>query len=75
MSRATERRALPLAEHFVEINRDLDAIYDRLDGHDEGFDAVENKINKILWALMGILLSTTTAAILLALNLAVGNAS
>lgn len=33
--------------------------------------ALDERLGKILWALVGILISTTTASVLLALNLAV----
>lgn len=43
-----------------------------LDKADENLAQMNDRIGKMLWALLGILISTTTAAILLALNLAVG---
>lgn len=42
------------------------------DEHDNVLDQMNERIGKMLWAMVGILVSTTTAAILLALNLAVG---
>lgn len=43
-----------------------------LDKTDENLAQMNDRIGKMLWAMVGILVSTTTAAILLALNLVVG---
>lgn len=40
-----------------------------VDHHDEAIDEMSARLGKILWALIGILISTATASIMLALNL------
>lgn len=42
------------------------------DRFEMGLADLNERMAKVLWALLGILVSTTTAAVLLALNLAVG---
>lgn len=42
-----------------------------LDLHDRELSAFDERLGKMLWTLVGILISTTTAAVLLALNLLV----
>lgn len=64
-SRTSERHGLDVPTRFLLAERDLDE-------HEEEIDAIRAANSKILWALVGILISTTTASILLALNLAVG---
>jgi len=49
---------LVLAEHEIEE-------------HGKDISALQAQLSKVLWALVGILISTSTAAILLALNLVV----
>lgn len=43
-----------------------------VDGHSDAIGALDERLGKILWAVVGILISTSTAALLLALNLVVG---
>ena len=64
VSRQTERKDMEVPAHLILIDKDLD---------DHEFDITElsSRLDKIMWALIGILISTTTAAILLALNLVV----
>ena len=64
VSRQTERKDMEVPTHLILIDKDLD---------DQEFDITElsSRLDKILWALIGILISTTTASILLALNLVV----
>ncbi len=64
VSRQTERKDMEVPTHLILIDKDLD---------DHEFDITElsSRLDKIMWALIGILISTTTAAILLALNLVV----
>lgn len=64
VSRQTERKDMEVPTHLILIDKDLD---------DQEFDITELhiRLDKIMWALIGILISTTTAAILLALNLVV----
>lgn len=64
VSRQTERKDMEVPTHLILIDKDLD---------DQEFDITElsSRLDKIMWALIGILISTTTAAILLALNLVV----
>jgi len=42
-----------------------------VDSHTDDISALDERLGKILWALVGILISTSTAAVLLALNLVV----
>lgn len=42
------------------------------DRADSEIAQMNERMGKMLWAMVGILISTTTAAVLLALNLAVG---
>lgn len=64
VSRQTERKDMEVPTHLILIDKDLD---------DQEFDITElsSRFDKIMWALIGILISTTTASILLALNLVV----
>ena len=64
VSRQTERKDMEVPTHLILIDKDLD---------DHEFDITElsSRLDKIMWALIGILISTTTASILLALNLVV----
>lgn len=64
VSRQTERKDMDVPTHLILIDKDLD---------DQEFDITElsSRFDKIMWALIGILISTTTASILLALNLVV----
>lgn len=64
MGRTEERRGLEAEVRFLLAERDLDD--HATDIHDLG-----ERLGKILWALVGILISTSTAAILLAMNLLV----
>lgn len=64
MSRATERRDMDIPTRLILVDRDLDE-------HEIDIEVLSNRLDKILWALVGILISTSTAAILLALNMAV----
>ncbi len=65
MSRTAERSALDPATRFLLAEKDLD-------DHDVDIVGLNGRLDKILWALVGILISTSTAAVLLALNLVVG---
>lgn len=49
---------------LILVDRDLDE-------HEIDIEVLSSRLDKILWALVGILISTSTAAILLALNMAV----
>lgn len=64
MSRTTERAALDLPTRFLLAEKDLD-------DHAADIGALDERLGKILWALVGILISTSTAAVLLAMNLVV----
>jgi hypothetical protein len=54
---------LPQRLHLVELD---------LDGHDERFEEIMAKLGRLVGIGLGILVSTTTAALLLAANLMVG---
>lgn len=63
MSRTTDRQNLDHPARFMFIEGDMD----RLEG---ALTELNERVSKVLWALLGILMSTTTAAVMLALNLA-----
>lgn len=65
MTRATARA------QFTEKVR-LRLVEDDLDEHDAVMAAIGDRLSKILWAVVGVLISVTTSAILLAINLGVG---
>lgn len=54
---------LPQRMHLVEID---------LDQHDQRFDDLMSKLGRMQGIMLGILVSTTTAALLLAANLMAG---
>lgn len=64
MSRTSERVGLDPNTRFLLAEKDLD-------DHTDDLSALDERLGKILWALVGILISTSTAAVLLALNLVV----
>ncbi len=49
----------------------LSLVEDDLDTMDGGLDGLNEKLGKIMWAMVGLLISVTTASVLLVLNLAV----
>lgn len=63
--RSNARRHMELETRMFLIEGDMDA-------SDAGLARVGQMLNKILYTLVGLLVSVTTAAILLALNLVVG---
>lgn len=63
--RTAERKDMPADTRLLLAELDLD-------DHDSAIAELKATNGRILWALIGILISTTTAAIMLALNLAVG---
>jgi len=64
MTRTGERSSLDQGTRFLLAERDLD-------DHERDISALDERLGKMLWTLVGILISTSTAAILLALNLVV----
>lgn len=46
-----------------------------LDSFDGALDRMNDRLTKILWALVGLLISVTTACVLLAINAGVGGAA
>lgn len=64
MSRTAERAGMDHPTRLYLVEKDAD-------DHEERLDAFDARLGKILWALVGVLISTATSAILLALNLAV----
>jgi hypothetical protein len=64
VSRTAERAQLDAPTRFLLAEKDLD-------DHAADIGALDERLGKILWALVGILISTSTAAVLLALNLVV----
>lgn len=64
MNRAAHRSGMPDKVRLTLVEDDLD----KLEAH---FVQVEERLSKILWAVMGVLISVATSAILLAINLGV----
>jgi len=65
VSRSSDRRDLDTSTRVLFAENDLDRM--------EQFQVeLQDRLGRVLWALLGILISTTTAAVLLALNLAIG---
>lgn len=62
-ARRKETFDLPQRLHLVEID---------LDAHDEQFEELMAKLGRMQGIMLGILISTTTAALLLAANLMAG---
>lgn len=71
MSRTAERNGYTQEVRFAMAEKDLDAHDERFNAHEDDLKALDVKLGKMLGILVGILVSTSTAAILLALNLAV----
>ena len=65
MARTPDRKGLDYDFRFMLTEGDLDRF-------EETIKDLTERMSRILWALLGILVSTTTASVLLALNLAVG---
>lgn len=61
-ARRKEEFEIPQRLHLVEVD---------LDAHDEFFDDLRTELGRIKGIMVGILISTTTAALLLAINLVV----
>lgn len=64
MGRATDRTG------FSDVVR-LRLLEDDVDGFEDAMRGVNERLSKILWAIVGVLISVSTSAILLALNLGV----
>lgn len=64
MGRATDRAG------FSDVVR-LRLLEDDVDAHEDAMRGVNERLSKILWAVVGVLISVSTSAILLALNLGV----
>lgn len=62
LSRTEERKGFTTPARLTLLEGDLDS-------NDSELTAVNEKLARILWAMIGILISTSTASILLALNL------
>lgn len=65
MARTAERRGEEIPVRLMLLEGDADRA-------DSELAQMNDRIGKMLWAMVGILISTTTAAVLLALNLAIG---
>lgn len=65
MARTADRRNEEVPVRLMLLEGDADRT-------DSQLTEMNDRIGKMLWAMVGILISTTTAAVLLALNLAVG---
>lgn len=65
MARTADRRGEEVPVRLMLLEGDADRA-------DNMISEMNDRIGKMLWAMVGILISTTTAAVLLALNLAVG---
>lgn len=65
MTRVADRKGLAPAVRIQWLENDMDA-------NDNEIRELRSVLSKILWAMMGLLITLTTASILLGLNLAVG---
>lgn len=65
MARTPDRKGLDVEFRFLLAEGDLDRF-------EVAIGELTDKLGRILWAMLGLLVSVTTAAVLLALNLAVG---
>lgn len=76
MSRVAERADYPDPVRLRLLEGDLDeqdTALDRFAGRLEALDARwDTRFSKVLWAMIGVLISFTTASVLLAANLVVG---
>ena len=66
MSRVEARKDFDERTRLRLVEGDLDTI-------DTELHVTNDRLNKILWALVGLLISVTTASILLAINIGVGS--
>lgn len=64
-SRTSERHQLAAEARWLLAERDLDE-------HEELLDRLDGRVGKMVGLMVGILISTTTASVLLAINLVVG---
>lgn len=64
MSRATDRQGMPQATRLSLVERDLDSM-------EEGMRALDQRLGNLGKILVGMLVSVTTACILLAVNVIV----
>lgn len=64
MSRTAERANLDAPTRFILIEGDADR-------HEEAIDSLGERMTKILWVLIGILVTTTSMSIGLVLNILV----
>lgn len=64
MARTAERGHFEIPVRLQLVEKDLDRL-------DDGLATVAKRLDRILWALVGLLISVTTACILLAINLGV----
>lgn len=64
-SRVSERQAFDDRTRLTLVEGDLDA-------QDNELAAIRGQLGKVLWTMVGLLISVSTACVLLGLNLAVG---
>lgn len=62
--RSERRKGLPQTTRITLVEDDLDTI-------DDGMNGLNEKLGKIMWAMVGMLISISTASVLLVLNLLV----
>jgi len=64
MSRTAERASLDAPTRFILIEGDADR-------HEEAINSLGERMTKILWVLIGVLVTTTSMSIALVLNILV----
>lgn len=67
------RNSRTAARHDLDAAMRVRYLEDDLDDHDDKFESLDARVGKMLTILVGILISTTTASIMLAINLIAGN--
>ncbi len=67
------RNSRTAARHDLEVTMRVRYLEDDLDDADDKFASLDSRVGKMVTILVGILISTTTASIMLAINLIAGN--
>lgn len=69
MSRSAARAGIPTEGRLQLVESDLDQIEDELT---RGMEKVDQRLAKIMWALVGLLISVATTCIVLIITLGIG---
>lgn len=64
-ARAVKRAGFDVPQRLTLVEDDLDEM-------DAGIDRLDARLGKIMWTMVGLLISLTTGVVLLAANLVVG---